>query len=55
MIIKVPEKELAFIILANNDRLSGAYAGLGYGDITISDVAMEFLNTFVFGAGELPD
>ncbi|MFC1725481.1 serine hydrolase domain-containing protein [candidate division KSB1 bacterium] len=55
LIIKIPENELAFIICANNDRLSGAYPGLGYGDITVSDVAMEFLDTFVFGTGELPE
>ena len=55
LIIKVPEKELTFVILANNDMLSRAYSYLQEGDITVSAVAMEFLNAFVYGDVELPD
>lgn len=56
LIIKVPEKELAFIILANTDMLSRAFPGLGTdSDVTRSVVAEEFLNAFVFGNAELPN
>ncbi|MFC1724163.1 serine hydrolase domain-containing protein [candidate division KSB1 bacterium] len=55
LIIKVPEKELTFVMLANNDMLSRAYSYLQEGDITVSSVAMEFLNAFVYGDAELPD
>jgi len=56
LIIKVPEKELAFIILANTDMLSKAFPGIGTdSDVTRSVVAEEFLNAFVFGNAELPN
>lgn len=55
LIIKVPERELAFIILANTDMLSRAFPMIGNGDISVSVVALEFLNAFVFGEAKLPD
>lgn len=54
LIIKVPERELAFIILANTDMLSRAFPNIGNGDIRLSVVALEFLNAFVFGEAKLP-
>jgi CubicO group peptidase (beta-lactamase class C family) len=56
LIIKVPEKELAFVVLANSDRLSSASPGIGTDeDVNRSVVAQEFLNAFVFGTAPLPD
>jgi CubicO group peptidase (beta-lactamase class C family) len=55
LIIKVPERELAFIILANTDMLSRAFPNIGNGDISVSVVALEFLNAFVFGGAVLPN
>lgn len=52
LIIRVPSKQLAFIALANSDRLSADFA-LGSGDLLSSPVAQEFLEAFVFGNGEL--
>ena len=54
LIIKVPERELTFVILANTDMLSRAFPGIGNGDIRVSVVALEFLNAFVFGDAILP-
>jgi CubicO group peptidase (beta-lactamase class C family) len=54
LIIKALDKELAFVIMANTDMLSRPF-GLGGGDITTSSIARYFLNSFVFGEGELPD
>ena len=56
LIIKIQEKSLAFIILANNDMISRSASGIGTDeDVTRSDIATEFLNRFVFTDGELPD
>ena len=55
LIIKVPERELAFVILANTDMLSRAFPMIGNGNISVSVVALEFLNAFVFGGAVLPD
>ena len=54
LIIKALDKELAFVIMANTDMLSRPF-GLGNGDITTSSVARYFLNSFVFGEGQLPN
>lgn len=49
LIIKVPEKKLDFIILANTDMLSRSSTNIGLdGDITRSLVGLEFLKAFVF-------
>jgi len=56
LIIKIPEKELSFVILANSDRLSSASKGIGLDeDVNRSVVAQEFLNAFVYGTAQLPD
>lgn len=47
LILKVPEKNLTFIIMANSDNLSRP-TDLGAGDVTSSPVGMAFLKTFVF-------
>lgn len=46
-ILKVPERNLTFIIMANSDNLSRP-TDLGAGDATSSPVGMAFLKTFVF-------
>ena len=56
LIMKIPERELSFVILANTDRLSSASPGLGSDeDVNRSVVAQEFLNAFVYGNAQLPD
>lgn len=56
LILKVPEKELSFVILANSNRLSSASQGIGTDeDVNHSVVAQEFLNAFVYGTAQLPD
>ena len=56
LILKVPERELSFVILANTDRLSSASPGLGSDeDVNHSVVAQEFLNAFIYGTAQLPD
>ncbi len=55
LIIKIPEQELAFIVLANTDMLSRAFPTIGNGNIAVSVVALEFLNAFVFGNIVLPE
>ena len=55
LIIKVPEKDISFVLLANNDMLSRASYGIGSdSDVTRSVPAEEFLNGFVFDNAELP-
>jgi len=54
LIIKIPEKELAFTILANQETING-FTSITDGDLTESGIALEFLNAFVFGEGVLPD
>ena len=46
-ILKVPERNLTFIIMANSDNLSRP-TDLGSGDATTSPVGMAFLKTFIF-------
>ncbi len=56
LIMKIPERELSFVILANSNRLSSASQGLGTDqDVNHSVVAQEFLNAFVYGTAQLPD
>ena len=56
LIIKVPEKKLTFVILANSDKLSSASNHIGIdGNLRRSIVAGEFLDAFVFGSAVLPD
>ena len=46
-ILKVPEQNITFIIMANSDNLSRT-TGLGAGDALTSPVGMAFLKTFIF-------
>ena len=46
-ILKVPERNITFIIMANSDNLSRP-TDLGSGDATSSAVALAFLKTFIF-------
>jgi CubicO group peptidase (beta-lactamase class C family) len=53
LIIKVPDRGLTFVILANSDALSAPYQ-LGPGKLDSSPWAREFLDAFVFGSATLP-
>jgi len=54
LIVRVPEQELAFIVLANTSMLSRPY-GLGLdSDVLRSDVARLFVESFVTGSEPLP-
>ena len=55
-LLKIPEKELTFIIIGNTRMLQIAYPQIrNDGDVTRSVIVQEFLNGFVFGDAELPD
>jgi len=54
LIIKIPEKDIAFIILANHNNLTLPFS-LGAGDVTTSVFTTEFLKTFVLTNKKLPD
>jgi CubicO group peptidase (beta-lactamase class C family) len=47
LILKVPERNITFIAMANTDNLSRS-TDLGAGDVTSSPVGLAFLKTFVF-------
>lgn len=47
LILKVPDRNITFIAMANTDNLSRP-TDLGAGDLTSSPVGLEFLKTFVF-------
>ena len=53
LFVKVPEKNLTFIIVANNNLMSDP-ARLIYGDITYSLFAMSFLKNYVFNLTNEP-
>jgi CubicO group peptidase (beta-lactamase class C family) len=53
LIIKVPERELTFVVLGNTDALSAPYP-LGSGRLETSPWAREFLDAFVIGSVPLP-
>jgi CubicO group peptidase (beta-lactamase class C family) len=53
LIIKVPSRELTFVVLANTDGLSSPYQ-LGAGKLETSPWARTFLDTFVIGSVNLP-
>lgn len=53
LIVKVPDRGLTFVVLANTDGLSSAYS-LGSGKLDSSPWAQEFLDTFVIGSLALP-
>ena len=47
IILKVPDRNITFIAMANTDNLSRS-TDLGAGDVTSSTVGLAFLKTFVF-------
>jgi CubicO group peptidase (beta-lactamase class C family) len=53
LIVKVPDRELTFVILANGDRLSTPF-DLAAGDVMVSPIAREFVDAFVTGNAPLP-
>jgi len=53
LIIKIPDRSLTFVVLANSDGLSAPYQ-LGAGRLDTSPWAREFLEAFVIGAVPLP-
>ena len=53
LIVKVPDRQLTFVVLANSDALSSAYP-LGEGKLETSPWARAFLDTFVIGSVSLP-
>ena len=52
LIIRVPEKKLSFVLMANSDMLSAPYP-LGNGDIWVSPYAREFLKSFILAGAKL--
>ena len=54
LIIRAPERGLAFVLLANSDGLSRG-TSLGTGNLLSSPAARAFLDAFVFGRATLPD
>jgi len=52
LIIRVPEKKISFVLMANSDMLSAPYP-LGNGDIWVSPYAKEFLKSFVLAGAKL--
>lgn len=46
--LKVPSRDLAFIVLANTDNLTVAYPDIGIGDVTHSTLALAFFHHFLF-------
>jgi CubicO group peptidase (beta-lactamase class C family) len=53
LIVKVPERGLTYVVLANTDALSSRYP-LGDGRLDTSPWAREFLDAFVLGAAAIP-
>jgi len=52
LIIRVPQKKMSFVLMANSDMLSAPYP-LGNGDIWVSPYAKEFLKSFVLAGASL--
>jgi CubicO group peptidase (beta-lactamase class C family) len=53
LIVRVPEVDKTFIVLANTDMMSRPY-GLDIGDVLRSPFARLFLESYVFGSSPLP-
>jgi CubicO group peptidase (beta-lactamase class C family) len=54
LIIKVPEKELTFVILANSNNLTKPSL-LGSGELLTSQFALEFIKAFILKDEDLPE
>jgi CubicO group peptidase (beta-lactamase class C family) len=53
LIIRAPEQELTFVVVANTSRLTGAY-DMGSHDITVTDPGRLFVDYFVLGDAPIP-
>jgi hypothetical protein len=53
LFLRVPERNMTFVAVANTRRMSGAYR-MGLGDVMESGVARLFMEAFVFGDDPLP-
>jgi CubicO group peptidase (beta-lactamase class C family) len=47
LIVRAPERDLAFVVMANTDAMSSRHRGLGAGDLLDSPFARLFLDSFV--------
>jgi CubicO group peptidase (beta-lactamase class C family) len=54
LIVKVPERKLTYVILANSERLTSSYFH-GRGELLTSPFARAFVEGFVSGDGRLPE
>lgn len=54
LIVRVPQQQLTFVVLANTSRLSAAYGLGGDANLMRSHVAKLFVDAFVFGSEPLP-
>lgn len=55
LIVRVPERKMTFVVLANTSNLSAAFPGLGADDnVLSSEVARLFVEAFVMGDEPLP-
>ena len=54
LIVRVPEKGLTFVVMANTDAMSSRHRRLGAGDLLDSPFARLFLDSFVYGTEPLP-
>jgi CubicO group peptidase (beta-lactamase class C family) len=54
LIVRVPDRELTFVVLANTQTLSSLYGLGGDGNVLRSDVASLFVEAFVLGDEPLP-
>jgi len=54
LIIKVPDRKLTFVVLANSERLTSSYFH-GRGELLTSPFARAFVDAFVTGDAQLPD
>ena len=54
LIVRVPERRLTFVVMANTPQLSAAYGLGGDGNVLRSDVARLFIESFVLGDESLP-
>jgi hypothetical protein len=53
LIIKVPQRKLTYVVLANSERLTSSYLH-GRGELLTSPFARAFVDSFVTGDAQLP-
>jgi CubicO group peptidase (beta-lactamase class C family) len=54
LIVRAPDKKLAFVVMANTDAMSSRHRALGAGDLLDSPFARLFLDAYVFGSEPFP-